>query len=227
MSEKIEFQSKWFERCIRDYLKLSFDEPIIQEALDIIKYLYVTTNDYEIGFGKGDLPKHDFGFDDTGEEWDYCVQNPGRFENFDKLIKVGDVNYGTYQFLTLTVRKEIEAICEKENDSRDYDEEGMALFEESVKKYMPEDDEFDGLEEDEETNDCGILVAEDFTYLRNLEVLRLMDCQQEIHDLSFLRNLTKLRVLELGEVQLSTLEGTERILDMEELCIWPAFSYYD
>ncbi len=227
MSEKIEFQSKWFERCIRDYLKLSFDEPITQEALDIIKYLYVTTNDYEIGFGKGDLPKHDFGFDDTGEEWDYCVHNPGRFENFDKLIKVGDVNYGTYQFLTLTVRKEIEAICEKENASRDYDEEGMALFEESVKKYMPEDEDFDSLEEDEETNDCGILVAEDFTYLRNLEVLRLMDCQQEIHDLSFLRKLTKLRVLELGEVQLSTLEGTERILDMEELCIWPAYSYYD
>ena len=35
-----------------------------------------------------------------------------------------------------------------ENVSRDYDEEGMSLFEESVKKYMPED---------EETNDYGIL----------------------------------------------------------------------
>lgn len=227
MSEKIEFQSKWFERCIRDYLELSSDEPITQEALDVIKYLYVTTNYYEIGFGKGDLPKNDFGFDDVGGEWDYCVHNPGRFENFDKLIKVGDVNDGTYQLLTLTVRKEIETICEEENTSRDYDEEGMALFEESVKKYMPEDEDFDGLEEDEETYDYGILVAEDFTYLRNLEVLRLMDCQQEIHDLSFLRKLTKLRVLELGEVQLSTLEGTERILDMEELCIWPAYSYYD
>lgn len=103
----------------------------------------------------------------------------------------------------------------------------MSLFEESVKKYIPEDEDFEGLVEDEETNDCGILVAEDFMHLRNLEVLRLTDCQQEIHDLSFLRKLTKLRVLELGEVQLSTLEGTERILDMEELCIWPTFYYYD
>lgn len=42
-----------------------------------------------------------------------------------------------------------------------------------------------------------------------------MDCQREINNLSFLRKLTKLRVLELGEIQLSTLEGTERILDME------------
>lgn len=56
MSKKIEFQSKWFERCIRDYLELSLDEPITQETLDVIKYLYVTTNYYEIGFGKGDLP---------------------------------------------------------------------------------------------------------------------------------------------------------------------------
>ena len=42
-----------------------------------------------------------------------------------------------------------------------------------------------------------------------------MDCQREINNLSFLRKLPKLRVLELGEIQLSTLEGTERILDME------------
>lgn len=227
MSKRIEFQSKWFERCIRDYLELSLDEPITQEALDVIKYLYVTTNYYEIGFGKGDLPKQDFCFDDTGEEWECCVQNPGRFECFDKLIRVGNLNYVTYQLLTLTVRKEIEAICEEENASRNYDEEGMSLFEESVKKYIPKNEDFEGLVEDEETNDCGILVAEDFAYLRNLEVLRLMDCQQEIHNLSFLRKLTKLRVLELGEVQLSDLEGTERILDMEELCIWPSFYYYD
>lgn len=227
MIENINFQSKWFERCIREYLELENDEQITQEALDTIKYLYVTTNYYEIGFGKGDLPKRDFGFEDTGEEWYYCVENPGRFESFEKLIWVDNMDFDTYQMLTLTVRKEIEIICEKENKSRDYDEDGMALFAESVKKYMPEDEDFEGLEEDEETCDCGIVAAEDFTCLRNLEVLRLMDCQQEIHDLSFLRRLPKLRVLELGEVQLSTLEGTERILDMEELCIWPAFYYCD
>ena len=227
MSENIKFQSKWFERCIRDYLKLSFDQPITAEELDVIKYLFVTTNDYKIGFGKGDLPVRDFGFDDTGDEWECCVENPARFESFDKLVRVGDLNYVTYQRQTLTIRKEIEDICEEENYSRDYDEEGMELFEESVKKYVPEQKDFEGLQEDEETNDCGILVAEDFTYLRNLEVLRLMDCQREIHNLSFLRKLPKLRVLELGEIQLSTLEGTERILDMEELCIWPSFYYYD
>ena len=155
------------------------------------------------------------------------MENPGRFGSFANLIRVGDSNFVTYHLMTLTIRKEIEAICEKENDSRDYDEKGMALFEESVKKYMPEKEDFDGLEEDEETDDWGILVTEDFTCLRNLEVLRLMDCEREIHNLSFLRKLPKLRVLELGEVQLSNLEGAERILDMEELCIWPSYYYYD
>lgn len=58
--------------------------------------------------GKGNLLKQDFGFDNTGEEWDYCVQNPGGFESFDKLIRVGDLDYVTYQLLTLTVREEIE-----------------------------------------------------------------------------------------------------------------------
>ncbi len=70
------------------------------------------------------MPKRDFAFDDTGEAWDYCVENPGRFESF----------------------------------------------------------------------------------LRNLEVLRLIDCQQEIHDLSFLRRLPKLRVLELGKVDWKLVE---------------------
>lgn len=227
MNEKICFKSKWFEKCIRDYLELAEGEDVTQERLDEIKYLFVSTNYYTLGFGKGDLPKDDFCFDNTGEEWSICVKNPGRFETFDKLIYVGDLDFVTYKRLTLTVRKEIEEMCEEENDERDFDEEGMELFEESIKEYEPDDEDFEEFEEDEETGDCGIIDASDFTYLRNLEVLRLMDCQQEIHELSFLRELKKLRVLELGEVKLDSLEGTERILDMEELCIWPSFYYCD
>ncbi|MBR3824219.1 MAG: hypothetical protein IKJ39_03370 [Lachnospiraceae bacterium] len=41
------------------------------------------------------------------------MQNPGRFESFDKLIRVGDLDYVTYQLLTLTVREEIEPFAKR------------------------------------------------------------------------------------------------------------------
>lgn len=93
-------------------------------------------------------------------------------------------------------------------------------FKKSVRKYGTQDCDFDGLEEDEITCDYGILVPEDISRLTSLEVLRLMSCQTEIHSLRFLEDLPELRILEIGEVFLNDLEGLEKLIGLEKLCIW-------
>lgn len=70
------------------------------------------------------------------------------------------------------------------------------------------------------TYDYGILYPEDFAHLNNLEVVRLMSCETEIHSLAFLEPLSKIRVLEVGQVRLHTLEGLDKIIGLEKLCIW-------
>ena len=50
-----------------------------------------------------------------------------------------------------------------------------------------ESEDFDGLIEDEETCDWGILIPEDFANLTGLEVIRFMDCETEIHRLAFIK----------------------------------------
>ena len=37
---EINFKSKWFEKCIRDYLQIQ-DEPVTQEQLNLIRYFTV------------------------------------------------------------------------------------------------------------------------------------------------------------------------------------------
>ena len=78
----------------------------------------------------------------------------------------------------------------------------------------------DGLDEDEVTHDHKLLIPEDFCCLTNLEVLRLMSCQTEIHSLKFLDALSRLRILEIGEVFLNDLDGLENLIGLEKLCIW-------
>ena len=56
--------------------------------------------------------------------------------------------------------------------------------------------------------------------MTGLEVVRLMSCETEIHNLKFLTALSKLRVLEIGEVFLDTVEGLEALIGLEKLCIW-------
>ena len=49
---EIQFQSRWFEKCIRDYLGIA-DRKITTEDVSVIKYLYVSTTDgYFLGFGR-------------------------------------------------------------------------------------------------------------------------------------------------------------------------------
>ena len=111
-----------------------------------------------------------------------------------------------------------------ENPKRDFDEEGMETFEASIKEYEPDDEEFEEFEEDEETGDCGIIDASDFTYLRNLEVLRLMDCQQEIHELSFLRELKKRNRIDIIDFEKETEMPDGKLFkdsfDYQELIDW-------
>lgn len=144
----VTFQSRWLERCIRDYLGLGAEEPITESALSVITYLYVTTtHGYEIAFGKGDLPKG-FYFEDAGDEWECCcVSNPGKYGTLEAFVKVMDW----------------------ENDRKI-----LSLKKETVKAIEEESD-----------------------------------------------------LREPGEVRLWTMQGTERLLELEELCIWPEFYYCD
>lgn len=218
------FQSKWFERCIRDYLGIGANEPITKEDLSAIKYLYVgTTHDYELAFGKCDLPKG-FYFEDAGDEWNCCcVFNPGKYSSMEEFIKIIEWGYGRK---ILTLRKEIVENIEEEMRSYEWaDESEMNKFHASVKRYHAEPQDFEGLEEDEETCDWGILNPEDFAYLTGLETIRFMDCEVEIHRLDFLQELANLKVLELGQVCLENLDGIEKFSELEALCIWPEFYY--
>ena len=68
--------------------------------------------------------------------------------------------------------------------------------------------------------DQDITIQEAAGHLPNLEAVRLMSCETEIHSLAFLNALPRLRVLEIGQVHLNTLEGLDRLIGLEKLCIW-------
>lgn len=208
---EINFKSKWFERCIRDYLDIQ-DRALTEEDVSAIKYLYITTTDsYEIGLGCGILPKN-FEFSDCGDEWIFCsIDNTAKYNNIEEFIEIYD--WGEQKSISL----KRDFVEEQEND---VDEKSMQEFENDIKKYMAEDNDFDGLERDEKTYDYGILSPDDFAYLKELQVVRFMSCETEIHSLKFLESLPHLRVLELGEVSLNTMEGIEKLIGLEKLCIW-------
>lgn len=65
-----------------------------------------------------------------------------------------------------------------------------------------------------------LIIVRIFDDYYNLEVLRLMSCQTEIHSLKFLDALSRLRILEIGEVFLNDLDGLENLIGLEKLCIW-------
>lgn len=209
---EIKFRSKWFEKCIRDYLDI-WDREITDEDIRVIKYLYVTTTDgYEIGFGRGDLPEN-FEFSDCGDEWEFCcLDDTSKYKHLEDFVEI-DNGDGR---ICLSLKRNL--LEQEEGD--DIEEVAMKEFDSSVKKYWAEDNDFDGLVMDEVTYDYGILFPEDFAYLTGLEVVRLMSCETEIHNLKFLTALSKLRVLEIGEVFLDTVEGLETLIGLEKLCIW-------
>lgn len=216
MSE-ITFKSKWFEKCIRDYLGLT-DDIITEEELGRIKYLYVsTTNDFELGFGSQEL-KNPFSFSNSGDEWEYaCISDTGRYNNLDEFVEIKKYN----SFFRLYLKKnilELEEDLQDKNTDLNFSE--MKEFENNIKYYYAEDEDYEGLTEDEDTYDMDMLFAEDFGYLTNLETLRLMSCETEIHSLKFLEKLDKLKVLEIGEVRLNELDGLDKLIGLDRLCIW-------
>lgn len=251
---ELKFQSRWLERCVRDYLGVG-DRPVTAEDVSVIKYLYVsTTNGYMLGFGKGVLPKN-FSFSDAGDEWDCrCLSDTARFGNSEAFIDIRD--WGDCKEISIkstlledeydNEEPEVDGYDHKESevdghdkeddlqedeygrennegketDDADIGSEGMEAFEGSVRIYVAEDSDFEGLERDEDTYDYGLLIPEDFAHFTNLEVVRLMSCETEIHSLAFLKALSKLRVLEVGEVRLNTLDGLEKLVGLEKLCVW-------
>lgn len=116
---------------------------------------------------------------------------------------------------TLEIKR---ALLEEENQMPNV--QSMEAFERSVQIFEPVEEDFEGLVRNEETYDYGILTPEDFAGLPNLEAVRLMSCETEIHSLAFLNALPRLRVLEIGQVHLNTLEGLDRLIGLEKLCIW-------
>lgn len=218
MSNNICFKSKWFEKCLRDYLELRADELITEEMLATIKYLYVaTTHDYELAFGKEELPIP-FKFSNAGDEWwSCCISDTGRFQSMDEFIEMRKWGSETELSLTDEVLEQEEELQEEEPC---LDEAAMEAFEENVKTYWAEQEDYEGLVEDEVTFDRGMIVAEDFAYLTNLETVRLMSCEKEIHSLKFLESLPKLKVLEIGEVGLRDLDGLDKLMGLQKLCIW-------
>ncbi len=218
MNSNVTFKSKWFEKCIRNYLEIGADEPITETMLAAIKYLYVsTTNDYELAFGNKELPRQ-FVFDDAGDEW-WCasISNTGRFQGYEDFVEIR--NWGPVKVLYL--KSEIlEEEEELQANAPEVDATDMKLFNAGVKTYWAEEVDYEGLVEDEDSCDMGMVVADDFAYLTHLEVVRLMSCQSEIHSLEFLESLAKLKVLEIGEVRLHELSGLDKLVGLDKLCIW-------
>lgn len=216
---EITFKSKWFERCVRDYLELD-DEPITKEALSEIKYLAVgTTNGHSVQFGKGCLPSV-FYFSDAGDEWYFnCISDTGRFKNIEDFIEI-DQGYGQK---SLEIKEDL--VDDEEKSSSYFDSDAdMSEFNKSIKEYWAEQSDYDELRHnddyDEDAFDDGMVFIEDFSHFYNLEVVRLMSCELDIHSLSFLEEYSKLRVLEIGEVDLDDLKGIDKLIGLEKLSIW-------
>lgn len=234
---EIQFGSRWLERCVRDYLGIE-DRAVTEEDVSVIKYLYVsTTNGYFLGFGKGVLPE-DFAFSDAGDEWNVrCLSDTAKYIDIEEFLNIMDwekckeisikealledeaeeeLSYDEYD----AGEASDEESDDEASDDGDTGSASMEEFEGSVKIYETQDSDFEGLVQDEKTYDYGVLSPDDFSHFTNLEVVRLMSCETEIHSLAFLKALSKLRILEVGEVRLNTLDGLEKLIGLEKLCVW-------
>lgn len=76
----------------------------------------------------------------------------------------------------------------------------MLDFEDSVRLYEAEERDFEGLVKDGKTYDYGILVPDDFSYLTNLEVVRLMSCSNRQTLFSWTVNMSEGTVQKFGRV---------------------------
>lgn len=235
MSE-IKFKSKWFEKCIRDYLQIQ-EGPITQEQLNVIKYFTIeTTHSLAIEFGNEKLPEK-FKFMDAGDEWYCCcISDTGQYSDVESFIDIE--TYGDFTFLRIKEEaleaeealKEAQAALEDEADHKKTAKEifleekeqraAMKAFMSTVKTYWPEEKDYAGIEEDENACNSGMIFPEDFAHLKNVEVLRLKTCEWDVHTLKFLKELPNVKVLEVGEVRLTDLEGIEKLVGLDKLTIW-------
>lgn len=232
MSE-IVFKSKWFEKCIRDYLGIS-DGPITEEDLSGIKYFTVeTTHSHAVSFGNDELPDA-FDFDDAGDEWNCCcITNTGKYSSIDEFIDINE--WGKFKKLrikdeVLEAEEELEELEEDEVEEKKTAKEiyaeikaeraAMKEFMNNVKEYWPQSEDYEEAEEDEEACNSGLIFPEDFAYFKNVKVLRLKTCEWDVHTLAFLKGLPNLKILEVGEVRLSDLEGIEKLIGLDMLTIW-------
>ncbi len=199
-------------------MELGVDEPITEEMLSSIKYLYVaTTHDYELAFGKEELPIP-FKFSNAGDEWwSCCISDTGCFQSLEEFVEIHKWGSVTVLYLKDELLEQEEELQE---DEPCLDEAAMKTLEENIKTYWAEQEDYEGLAEDEDDLDIGMVVAEDFAYLTNLVTVRLMSCQHEIHSLKFLESLSKLKILEIGEVRLADLDGLDKLIGLDKLCIW-------
>lgn len=222
---EIRFQSKWFERCLKDFLGIK-DRAITNKDVQEIKYLFVTTtHGYGLSFAKS-LPTELFqtcAFCDAGDEWAFeCIENTEKYQIVEEFLECNTSNLDDdRKVYTIRLRGDIKRF--------NYDgtlvayklaQRVMRDFDKNIKVYGTHKADLEGLDEDEVTHDRKLLIPEDFCCLTNLEVLRLMSCQTEVHSLKFLDALSKLRVLEIGEVSLNNLDGLENLIGLEKLCIW-------
>ncbi len=222
---ELNFRSKWFERCVRNYLGIE-TRAITDEDVGEIKYLFVaTTHSYELGFAKI-LPPELFqtcACPDAGDEW-YCacIENTGKYRTAQDIVELRRESLEAgCSIYTLRLREELPRFEYSLTPAGYYaNRKVMEKFDKSVTRCYAKSSDFDGLEKDEVTCDYGMLAPEDFALLPNLEVLRLMSCEREIHSLKFLESLPQLRVLELGELFLNDLEGLDKLIGLEKLCIW-------
>ena len=92
---EIRFQSKWFERCLKDFLGIK-DRAITDKDVQEIKYLFVTTtHDYGLGFAKT-LPSELFqtcAFDNAGDEWAFeCIEDTGKYQTVEEFLEYDSSN---------------------------------------------------------------------------------------------------------------------------------------
>lgn len=173
-----------------------------------------TTHGHGVQFGKGTLPAV-FCFDDAGDEWDCCcISNTGKYNGIEEFVNINE--WGEYK--ELKIKKEVLESEPELPEDVFYEEALMKDFMKSVKEYWPESSEYE--EADEDARNSGMIFPEDFVYFKNVEVLRLKTCEWDVHSLMFLEELPNLKILEIGEVRLSDLEGIEKLIGLEKLVIW-------
>ncbi|MCH5138315.1 hypothetical protein JMF89_14035, partial [Clostridiaceae bacterium UIB06] len=117
-----------------------------------------------------------------------------------------------------------EEVLDDQEDIFDEELEKISMesskFEESLVRFEPYEGCYIKEEYEEDAENESLLNTDDFKHFTELEGLRFMDCCIEIHKINFLKNLNKLRILELGTVSLESLDGLEKLKNLEEICIW-------